>query len=309
MYDNIDFILDRDKSPGADFLAVVPQYLKGEINEGCNSFGQYVTGGLGSLKLSVTDTRVKIFNSSLCKYYLGDNFKTLTRSDTARAIEQISDSLHLPFDRARVTRIDAAHNLIMQHPEQAYYPLLGQAPYYTRLEQNNGLYYTNGKRQLVFYGKEHEQKIKGQPTPELYRGRHIIRYEIRWLQRLLTQFNRPELTAALLSDEDFYREIVKRWHDQYFTINKINSKLCTMKPTGKATEFVANLALLTILELGQPNILTLVKTWQKSGEITKKQAHDLRGKVKKISRAQADAPGGDLIAELDRKVKEAGQYN
>ncbi len=308
MYDCIDFNLTLEKCPGIDFLAYVPQYLTGGINNGENIHGRYVTGYLDNLKISTTEGRVKISGGSLCRYYLGDNFKTLSRSDTARAIEKISDSLHLPFDRARVTRIDVAHNLIMQHPEQAYYPLLGQAPYYNRSEMNNGLYYTNGKRQMVFYGKEHEQKVKRQPIPELYRNKNIIRYELRYMNRLTEQFNRPEITASLLSDQVFYREIVRRWHDQYFSISKINSKVNTLRPTGKATEFVKNLALLTILEYGQPHILTLVKTWQKSGDITKKQAYDLRHKVMELNKARENASGSDLITELDKKIMQIATY-
>ena len=189
MYDNTDMGLHKEKMPGIDLINTVPQYLTKVSNHGNDQFGEYVTGYLDSLKVRISDNRVKIYDSSLCKYYLGDNFKTLSKGDTKRAIEKISDCLQLPFHLANVTRIDFAQNLIMQFDEKVYYPYLGEAQYYNRLEQNNGLYYNNQLRQLVFYGKEYEQKIKRKPVPELYKNRNVLRFELRFKRQLRKQFN------------------------------------------------------------------------------------------------------------------------
>ena len=204
MYDNLGLTVTRDQSPGTDFLQTVPQFLTTVSNQGVNQYGEYITGYLDSLKVSISESRVKIYDCSLCKYYLGDNFKTLTKGDTKRAIQKISDCLHLPFDRANVTRIDFAKNMIMQYVEKVYYPYLGEAQYYTRSPQNNGLYYNNQLRQLVFYGKEYEQRLKRQPVPELYKNRNVLRFEMRFKKQLRQQLKQAEITAGLLSDETFY---------------------------------------------------------------------------------------------------------
>lgn len=308
MYDNLDFTMSRERCPSTNFIKSIPQFLTTLSSQGVNQFGEYLTGYLDTLKVSISENRVKISESSLCKYYLGDNFKTLSRGDTKRAIDQISDSLHLPFQLANVTRIDFAKNLIMQHDEKVYYPYLGEAQYYNRLEQNNGLYYNNLLRQLVFYGKEHEQKIKKQPIPEMYKDRNVLRIEMRFRKQLRKQFNRPEITAGLLFDEAFYSSLVTRWKNEYLAIQKISSKLISMKPTGSKKELAENLALLTILELGQPQILSKVKEWQECNQISKKQAYDLRTFIKQLSETNIDKKGNDLIEELNRKVKEAARY-
>ncbi len=309
MYDNLDLNIKKEHCKQTDFLQSVPQYLTNVSTHGVSQFGEYVIGYLDSLKVSISENRVKIYDSSICKYYLGDNFKTLTKGDTKRAIEKISDSLQLPFHLANVTRIDFAQNLIMQFNEKVYYPYLGEAQYYNRLEQNNGLYYNNQKRQLLFYGKEYEQKVKRQTIPELYKNRNVLRFELRFIKRLNEQFNKPEITARLLYDEVFYNNLVKRWRNEYLAIQKINSKLISMKPTGSKKEFIENLALFTVLELGQPQILSKVKEWQESKEISKKQAYDLRTSIKKISRNPINEKGNDLINEMDRKIKEAARYS
>lgn len=308
MYDNLDLAVLKEVCPNTDFIKTIPKYLTNVSNHGVNQFGEYITGYLDNLNVSITESRVKVYNSSLCKYYLGDNFKTLSKGDTKRAIEKISDCLQLPFHLANVTRIDFAQNLIMQFNEKVYYPYLGEAQYYNRLEQNNGLYYNNQIRQLLFYGKEYEQKVKKQPVPELYKNRNVLRFELRFRKQLRKQLKQSEITAGLLSDEVFYCNLVKRWRNEYLAIQKINSKLIKMKPTGSKKEFIENLALFTILELGQPQVLKKVKEWQESGEISKKQAYDIRTSIKQISKTPMDEKGNDLINELDRKIKEAARY-
>jgi len=307
MYDNLDLTVHKEVCPKMDFIKSIPQYLTNVSNHGVNQFGEYVTGYLDNLKVSISENRVKVYDSSLCKYYLGDNFKTLSKGDTKRAIEKISDCLQLPFHLANITRIDFAQNLIMQFDEKVYYPYLGEAQYYNRIEQNNGLYYNNQIRQLLFYGKEYEQKVKKQPIPELYKNRNVLRFELRFRKQLREQLKQPEITAGLLSDEVFYSNLVKRWRNEYLAIQKINSKLIKMKPTGSKKEFIEYLALFTILELGQPQVLNKVKEWQESGEISKKQAYDIRTSIKQISKTPMDEKGNDLINEMDRKIKEAAR--
>lgn len=309
MYDNIDLTLSKKAGSGTSFLESIPNYLSAISTCGSNSFGEYVIGYLGKLKVNITENNVKVKDSSLCKFYLGDNFKTLSKGDTKRAIEKISDGLHLPFEHANVTRIDFAQNFIMQHPEHTYYTYLGEAQYYQRLEQNNGLYYNNSKRQLLFYGKVYEQKHKGQPIPPLYGNRNVLRYELRLRKRLREEFNVPSLEASMLYNEKFYLDLVKRWEQEYSSIQKINSKLGKMTPTGSKKQFIENLALYTILDVGQPQVLSKVKEWQATGEISKKQAYDLRTSVRQLTQKPNDEVGNELINELDRKIKEAARYS
>ena len=125
MYDNTDLNLKKESAPGIDFLETIPNYLTKITNKGNTNFGYYLNGYLDTLKVKVTENRVTVHDSSICKYYLGDNFKTLSKGDYKRAIEKISDNLHLPFHLADVTRIDLAQNLIMQHEESLYYSLFG----------------------------------------------------------------------------------------------------------------------------------------------------------------------------------------
>ena len=81
-----------------------------------------------------------------------------------------------------------------------------------------------------------------------------------------------------------------------------------MKATGSKKEFIENLALFSVLELGQSKVLHKVKEWQEQGLISKKQAYDLRVATKQLSRIKVDGKGNELITELDKKIKEVS-YN
>ena len=80
-----------------------------------------------------------------------------------------------------------------------------------------------------------------------------------------------------------------------------------MKPTGSKKEFAENLALYSILEMGQPQLLNKVNEWQRTGEISKKQAYDLRSFIKDLAKKPIDEKGNDLINELTRKITEAAR--
>jgi len=308
-YDTLNIGLKRVHCQDTDLLRTVPKYLNSIICEGRNQSGNFISGYLDSLKVNIYENGVYIKEGSLCKYHLGDSFKTLTRYDTREAIERISDNLHLPIHLANVTRIDFAQNIVMEHPENIYYSYLGEAPYYKRVMLNNGVYYKSGKRTNLFYGKVQEQKLKKHPIPIYYKNKHVLRYESRYTSQLPKQFNLPEITAGLLYNEIFYWELIKRWENEYLSIQKVKSKVNTMKATGSKKQFIEDLALFTILEVGQAPILGKVKEWQATGGITKKQAFELRQYLKQVSNIPAKESSNEFINELTRKIKEEARYN
>src|ERR1035438_207496 len=110
MYDNIDFKLSIEEAQGIDFLNVIPGRLSRQSETKFSDGAVSITGYLESAKIQVTAQAVKVKDTSLCKWFLGDNFQGLTRGDVRRAVERLSDELHLPMNRANITRIDIAQN-------------------------------------------------------------------------------------------------------------------------------------------------------------------------------------------------------
>jgi len=303
MYDTVNLFLDYQSYPNCNFIETVPKYLTNIKSWGKNDFGEFVTGNLDNLKVKIKENGVLI-SGSICKFYLGNNFKTLSKGDTKFAIQKISDCLHLHFDEANVYRIDFGQNVIVKYPVNVYFKYFGQSRNYQRLEQSNGLYYNNQQRQLVFYDKTFEQKDKNQPIPELYANSHVLRYELRLKKHLKKHLKYPEIKAALLWDDEFYFKLVKRWKNEYLSIDKVNISEA-MQPTGSKKELLEQLAAMQIKQLGQSNVLNMIKEWQGTGEINKKQAFQLRTCIKEVSKKTFGGCRNEIIQELDDKIKQA----
>lgn len=309
MYDNTDLTLPREEARGIDLLKDVPGKLtklnKTVFENGAVSF----TGYLESMKVRVSERAVKVIDSSLCKWYLGDNFQVLSRGDTRQAIEKLGDLLHLPMDRATVTRIDVAQNFIMNYEKAMYFDHLGTLQYFQRFQQQNGLYYSNSTKTLVFYEKAHEQLVKGQTIPELYNGRCVLRYENRYKRRLLQEFNLPELRAAKLYEAGFYCDLVNRWRSNYENIKKINEIQIDYSIVRTKKQF-SNLTILNYIKQrgGELQVIGEIKDAYKKGDLNKKQAYDLRVQVEQACKADLLTSSSDVILELNQKVKEAARF-
>ena len=309
MYDNVDLKISVCDVGNIALLEEIPAILTGISQTEFENGNISVTGYLDTMKISLNEKSLKVKDSSICKWYLGDNFQVMTRGDMRRAIEKLSDALHLPMEKAVVTRIDVAQNFIMRHEKQVYFDHLGNLQHFNRMPQKNGLYYSNSTKTLLFYEKVCEQKAKNKPIPELFTSRNVMRYENRFKSRLLQEFNRPEIKAVMLYEDRFYTELVTRWRQSYEKIKKINdiqlnySMVKTKKDQNRQ-------ALLYYVSQrgGELNVIKEIKEAQKRGDLTKKQAYDLREQVEEACKAALFTYSSDVIQELDKKVKEAARF-
>lgn len=269
---------------------------------------QYITGSILGMSASVSNSGVSL-KGSICKSYLNDNFKTLTRQDTQRAIEQMADVLILPIQQADVKRIDFAQSFTVNSEPESYYPFLGTSQYYKRLLQPKSVYYQNGMRTKLFYNKIAEGKSKGEVIPGIWANKHILRYELRYTSRLLHQFNKSTLQAKELSTEPFYLDMVSRWIAEYKVIQKnsiINFNLEIMK---QPKDFFTQLLLLKINEIGQSNVIELVEQLKAQKVFAHPEYYSrLKADIKKLCKTDEVTMSADLITELDKKINQVKEY-
>ncbi len=310
MYDNIELYLPIDKVKNFDFLREIPNKLERTSEHFFNDGNDIaVSGSLGLLKVSVTKNKVKIKDSSFCKWILGDNIQGLYRGDVQRGFEKLSDLLGLPMEKANVTRIDLAQNIIVKYEQSTYLTHLGNLQYYSRLPQNNGLYYQNGNGKLVFYNKIHEAKLKGVPIPEIYRNRHLLRYERRFTSKLANQFNMAEITVKSLYEEVFYTNIIDRWYNDYLKIQKLTDIHFDYKMVkGKKEVYQQSVLFYVQQRGGLLTVLNEVKEAQNKGEIKPKEAFDLRKAYTDACKCELMTSKSELITELDQKMKESIRF-
>ncbi len=309
MIDTLNISCYSGDMGGVNFIEETAQHLN-ITGEHYNENGAYLSGSIGNLGVYIRDRTLRINKGSLCKWHLGDNWQTLTRGDTERAIEHLSDILHLPMSKAMVTRIDVAQNIILKHPTTTYIEHLGAYYPYKRLLQPDGVLYAGAKKQLLLYDKLKEQKHKREPIPELYQDRHTLRIEQRYTGSPHKALGVEVLRCSDLCSESIYSTLARRWRDSYLSIKKINDITLNFEAM-RTKKDMYTLGVLALIEKagGVNEFATQIAEAVRYGTLTKKQAFDLRQAVKQATATKVDiVTPNEAILELDKKVKEVVKF-
>lgn len=280
-------------------------YLLNHASEIKNEFGEAITGIYKGLKIRITDNRINIVGS-LSKYALGDNLKTISRNNAMESIESLSEAFKIDLGVMKLTRIDVANNFIMKYPTEIYYNKLGVLKYFDRVPFDNGLAYRNYKQELLLYGKLIEMKSKGLPIPEIWKDLNVLRIEYRLKTRIEQTLNVNQVLFSDLYCEVFYLNLLNRWAETYYKVQKLND--VKMKPTKSVKDFEQQLALVGINSIGHDKCIEYIKEMQLKNEINKKQAFEMRNKVRALNQLESASEESELIKELDSKVKDSIMY-
>ena len=307
MYDTIHLWISKEVAAKSNLGATIPYNLTEITNQGYNyrTEQEFTSGKLGNCKVSISESGVSI-KGSLAKFYLDDNLQILTRQDTARAIELLSDTLELPMQKAKVNRLDIGYNFKTTYPVESYYNSLGDARHYKRLLQPQSINYTNQSRQLIFYNKIAEAKSAGVVIPPIYQNSNLLRYELRFLKGVPKQFQQ-EVTAQTLYNEEFYIKVIDKWHSNYQKINKIYSVTDIMKSieTIKSPkDYIYHLTLLGLFSKGLNQAIEEVELLRKLNAFDKPEYYSrLKKDLKNLAQSPIHTSTSEHIEELDKKVK------
>jgi hypothetical protein len=305
MFDTINMFLDI--KPNQYRLSDLVKTLN-QVTEIKREEAIYLSGYLKNYKIGISEQGISL-KGSLAKYFLNDNFQTLTRSDSQRAIEQLSDELNLPIEKAKVCRIDFSQNLIMTYEPEAYYSYLGESNHFQRLPQPQSLYYSNGKRQKLFYNKVAEGKAKRNILPEVWNTQKVLRYELRLTSRLTEQLNRNEVKALDLYNEAFYMAIFDKWYNEYQNINKLNSINFNLEEMNSPKDFHKQLELYAIQIIGQDKIMQFIEDMRAKNAFDKPEYYSRAKKeVRELCKEPIHTIKSELITELDKKVRDAKRF-
>ena len=105
-------------------------------------------------------------------------------------------------------------------------------------------------------------------------------------------------------------DILNRWKDKYKDIQKINDVSLNFQAM-KSKQQLYKMGVLSLIEKagGQIQMIEQIKEAQKRGELTKKQAFDLREAINEACKIKDGLIiPNDAIQELDKKVSEAVKF-
>jgi hypothetical protein len=305
MYDSVHLWLPRERLNYFD-ASTLTQRLTGLTEKYTVDTGATtITGKLENYVVTIKEEGI-ILTGSLCKLFFGNNFQTLNRKSTEQAIIKMSDLLSIRVKDATITRIDVAENLNMNYQPDIYYHSLGEMGRFKRQEQPNGIYYRQSKKVLSFYDKIREQKDKHGFIPDAINGNNILRYELRYISRLLEQFNRNIITASTLFQNDFYDDLLNRWQLHYDTIRK--NRILNIDINFTKMKDLEKLLLLKGAEAlgGEKVLMQMIEQAKQRGVFQyQMQVKRMKDRIKNVCRSPRFTHLSDEVIELDTKVKEA----
>lgn len=314
MYDTIGLWLRAIDYPKVNFPNDIIKHFEdaGVYKPTKNSKSKYYLINLDGLKISVSENGLRIKEGSLCRWFKGNNIETLNRIETKRAIEKLSDILHVPMEKAFVTGLDVAKTFSVKYPVSVYLNHLGELEGFKRMPVVNekileGLNYFQDKRKqgimLIFYDKNAERGEKGCPIHIHYQNKYLFRFELRFKKGFSKIFG-ERIQANKLYNEEFYADIVLWYVGTYNAIQKVNDiSLDFTKLHGKQDLYAMGVLALAEREGGQLALLAQVEEAQKTGQINKNQAWSIRGKINEICTDTGFTAINDYILELDRKME------
>lgn len=189
--------------------------------------GAYCTGVVNGIFFCVSESGISL-SGSLANMMHGVNVEALHRNEILQALERLGALLHTDVRQARVTRVDVAATMLMQHKPQAYFTVLGSLKYFQRkLQAKTTLEYHRGKEDrqvLSFYDKAEECRARGKeslmPSPYRLAG-NALRYEARLMSQPGKQIGVPCLNAGMLADPEVFSRLKEFWLGSYKSIAKI----------------------------------------------------------------------------------------
>ncbi len=270
-------------------------------------------GSLDGLKVSVFTGGISIIGS-LSKYLYSNNIYPLDRHSTAEAVEKLSDSLHLDISDAKITGLEFGSQFVMRHKPEDYLRKLGEMPRLQRYHFEVGtLYYKpRGKQQpkvFAFYDKKADAVAKGMTLPDGFSDANLLKYEMRFNQRLPQQLGVPEVTALTLSDKEFYRQMVRRYQDCYFSISKQNQVKTNIMNEIKTVSDAYDVLVARLINQSDQTLITAYLEELKEAKTfeDRKSYTRLKKKIQDVA-AKAELGSDELVKELDNEIKNVGAY-
>ena len=310
MYDKVKFWVMRTRATPdvSKFLDKAKDQIDHETGEVCTF------GSLEGLKVTIYTGGISIIGS-LAKFLYPNNVYPLNRHSTAQAIEKLSDSLHLSVEAATVSGLEFGQAFVMKYPVESYLSKLGNMPKLLRYHFDVGtLYYKpRGKQQpkvFAFYDKKADAMAKGMALPVGFKDANLLKYEMRLNGRLPQQMGVPEVTASTLSESGFYRQMVKRYQDSYFSISKQNKiKTDVMSEIKTVSDAFDVLVARLINQSDQTQIAAFLEELKEAKVFEDRINYTrLRKKIQAVAAKAGVTVSDDLVKELDDEIKNAVAY-
>lgn len=257
------------------------------------------SGRLDNLEISVKDNFFTC-QGSLPAFYLGNNYESLNKEDTGKALEKLSDMLHVKIDDSNLHRIDIGCTFPLKYPIGNYTKNLLHLVRFKKVSYDSSIYFKKRNMELAFYDKGHEMKVKKKGEVD-----NCLRYEL----RLTGGANINKITGfkstSQLTSEKHYNGLIELWFNHYYKITKIkDSKVIEEKDMKGRKEILWYLATFGLQKFGADQLLNIVQGNRTN--LTAVQFDRLKKTI--IELINTPTQSLDLVDEMDRRVNEQKNF-
>ena len=312
MIDTANLMLSCDTgSARGNFMKEITPHLSGDVRERVFNSNPVLIGRLDNLNVVVSASYVRVGDGSLCKYYLGDNLKVMRRQDVQNCFEKISDTLHVSFSGARVTRLDWAENFVMEKPITEYLNHFGTPARGLRDRYSETCLYYHGMNGKTFCFYDKKAEMKSEVINPIWQGKNVLRLEQRYTKHLARCLMIEDVTAKVLYEQDTYAKLTKMWANDILSIPLVNDfNLDITKMKNKKDLYKMGVLCLCEKYGGQNALLALIKKEQEEGELTNKQAFDLKQAINEANNIENGfVEANEAMLELQSKIKEVALHS
>lgn len=313
MYDKVKLWLDRSVVSG-EFPTIADNLSKAVEQTDRQTGETKVFGSLEGLKVSIYANGISIIGS-LPKYLYASNVYPLDRHTTKEALSKMSDTLHTDVSKADVTGLEFGTVLLLSHRVESYLQRLGETPKLQRVHFEDGtLYYRSKSRlqpkTLAFYDKVAECKQGGVEMPTGLEGQNLLKYELRLNRRLPKQLNVREVKASTLTGRKFYKALMQRWQNAYFSISKRKQVKTDVMSEIKTVSDAFNVFVARLMANANKDVVSGFIDELKDAKVFENRNYydRLKKKIQAISETADVTVTDELIKELDNAVKNSGAY-
>lgn len=311
MIDTVNLCLSREdsSSKGENYLDGFPPCLD-NVQERVLNDTPCLIGRLRNFEVVAYKQCVKVGNGSLAKFCLGDNLKVMRRQDVERGIEEFSDIFHLDFSKAQVRRLDWAANLDMKQPVAEYLNHLGIPARGWRERYSDTSLYYHGIEGTTFCFYDKIAEMGSEKLSPIWQGKNVLRLEQRYTKRLPDCLKVDRVQATDLYKQEVYYQLTKKFSEDFKKIPIVNNIKIELNKM-KSVSDLKRMGTLRFIEDngGQNAMLAVIDERCKNGELTRKQAFDLRKAI--LDACKVDDGFVELneaMVELQAKVKEIARY-
>lgn len=314
MYDKVKIWIDRTTMQGItpNQIAMLLDNAKEQTDL---ETGEVKTFGcLDALKVSVFVGGVSVVGS-MPKYLYGNNIYPLDRHTTAEAFEKLGDAMHFNLTDAQVTGLEFGTTYVMKHPVKDYLERLGDISKLVRCPLTaSTLYYKHkGKQQpktLCFYDKAAEEQSKGLVLPTGLQDANLLRYELRYNGKLPRQIGCPVVNVSTLSTPAFYRLLVDRYQNFYYSIAKHNQVKTNIMEDIKTVKDAFDVFVARLISQSSQTQVTGFLDELKDAQVfaDRKNYTRLKNKIQEISTKANVTVTDELIRELNDEINNVGAY-